>query len=96
MSQHAVDGTLDVISGIFWMKWTTKILGPAVMSFMVVFVVTGFVIWLNIGFSEDFLSRWIRSWLFGWPVATVSVVTFTPLGTVITTYIRTKWIRETQ
>lgn len=76
------------------MKLTTKFLGPAVTSCMVVFIVTGFVIWLNIGFSEDFLYRWIRSWLFGWPVATVSVIVFSPLAATITNYIRAKWIRD--
>ena len=76
------------------MKLMTKFIGPAVTSFMVVFIVTAFVIWLNIGFSDDFLSRWIKSWLFGWPVATVSVIVFTPLATTITTYIGTTWIRD--
>jgi hypothetical protein len=76
------------------MKITTKLLGPAIMSFMVVFIVTGFVIWLNIGFSEDFLSRWVKSWLFGWPIATLSIIILTPIGTIITTYILNKWLGD--
>ena len=71
------------------MQLAIKFLGPAIMSLMVVFVVSGFVIWLNMGFSEDFFSRWFRSWLFGWPIATFSVIVLTPLGATVTAYVRT-------
>ena len=61
------------------MQLHPKHVGPVVMSFMVVFFVTGFITWLNVGLSDDFVSRWVKGWLFGWPIAALAVITLTPL-----------------
>ena len=37
-----------------------RYVGPVVMTFMVVFFVTGFITWLNVGISNDFVVRWLR------------------------------------
>ena len=37
------------------MERYAKYVGQIVMTFMVVFFVTGFVTWLNVGLSDDFL-----------------------------------------
>ena len=42
------------------MQLHPKHVGPIVMSFMVVFFVTGFITWLNVGLSDDFVSRWVK------------------------------------
>jgi hypothetical protein len=61
--------------------------GPVVMTFMVVFFVTGFITWLNVGISNDFVVRWLRGWLLGWPIAALAVITLAPLGELITKLI---------
>ena len=64
-----------------------RYVGPVVMTFMVVFFVTGFITWLNVGISNDFVVRWLRGWLLGWPIAALAVITLTPLGELITRLI---------
>ena len=61
-----------------------RYVGPVVMTFMVVFFVTGFITWLNVGISNDFVVRWLRGWLLGWPIAALAVITLAPLGELIT------------
>jgi hypothetical protein len=64
-----------------------RYVGPVVMTFMVVFFVTGFITWLNVGISNDFVVRWLRGWLLGWPIAALAVITLAPLGELITRLI---------
>ena len=64
-----------------------RYVGPVVMTFMVVFFVTGFITWLNVGISNDFVLRWLRGWLLGWPIAALAVITLAPLGELITKLI---------
>lgn len=69
------------------MQIQARYVGPVVMTFMVVFFVTGFITWLNVGISNDFVVRWLRGWLLGWPIAAVAVITLAPLGELITRLI---------
>ncbi len=69
------------------MEKYAKFIGPIVMTFMVVFFVTGFITWLNVGLSDDFVMRWLRGWLFGWPIAASTVITLAPVGNTITNLI---------
>jgi hypothetical protein len=69
------------------MQIQAKYVGPVVMTFMVVFFVTGFITWLNVGISNDFVVRWLRGWLLGWPIAALAVITLAPLGELITRLI---------
>ena len=69
------------------MERYAKYVGPIVMTFMVVFFVTGFITWLNVGVSDDFIMRWVRGWLFGWPIAALAVITLAPVGNAITNFI---------
>ena len=47
--------------------------GPVVFAVILTgamtLVVSGVATAINIGFPDDFLSRWIRAWLPNWPVA---------------------------
>ena len=72
------------------MQIQARYVGPVVMTFMVVFFVTGFITWLNVGISNDFIVRWLRGWLLGWPIAALAVITLAPLGELITRLIVTK------
>ena len=69
------------------MQIQARYVGPVVMTFMVVFFVTGFITWLNVGISNDFIVRWLRGWLLGWPIAALAVITLAPLGELITRLI---------
>ena len=69
------------------MERHAKYVGPIVMTFMVVFLVTGFITWLNVGLSDDFVMRWVRGWLLGWPIAALAVITLAPFGNSITNFI---------
>ena len=69
------------------MQIQARYVGPVVMTFMVVFFVTGFITWLNVGISNDFVVRWLRGWLLGWPIAALAVITLAPLGALITKLI---------
>ena len=69
------------------MERHAKYVGPIVMTFMVVFLVTGFITWLNVGVSDDFVMRWVRGWLLGWPIAALAAITLAPLGNSITSFI---------
>jgi hypothetical protein len=69
------------------MQIQARYVGPVVMTFMVVFFVTGFITWLNVGISNDFVVRWLRGWLLGWPIAALAVITLAPLGELITRLI---------
>ena len=69
------------------MQIQARYVGPVVMTFMVVFFVTGFITWLNVGISNDFVVRWLRGWLLGWPIAALAVITLAPLGELITKLI---------
>jgi len=73
------------------MQLHPKHVGPVVMTFMVVFFVTGFITWLNVGLSDDFVARWMKGWLFGWPIAAVAVITLAPFGESITELIVRKF-----
>ena len=65
------------------MQIQARYVGPVVMTFMVVFFVTGFITWLNVGISNDFVVRWLRV---GFSVGNrgVAVITLAPLGELIT------------
>ena len=69
------------------MQIQARYVGPVVMTFMVVFFVTGFITWLNVGISNDFVVRWLRGWLLGWPIAALAVITLAQLGELITKLI---------
>jgi len=69
------------------MQIQARYVGPVVMTFMVVFFVTGFITWLNVGISNDFVVRWLRGWLLGWPIAALAVIMLAPLGELITKLI---------
>ena len=66
---------------------TSQVCGTRSNDFMVVFFVTGFITWLNVGISNDFVVRWLRGWLLGWPIAALAVITLAPLGELITRLI---------
>ena len=42
-----------------------------IISALIVFVVSGVVTFTNIGLRADFVPRWLKAFMTGWPVAAV-------------------------
>ncbi len=46
------------------------------MSFVMAFIMTGFVTWVNTGMDEGFTARWMHSFIAAWPVAMICILLF--------------------
>jgi hypothetical protein len=53
------------------MQGKAKYIFPVIISGLIVFVVSGVVTFTNIGFRVDFVPRWLKAFITGWPVAAV-------------------------
>lgn len=51
------------------MDGKAKYIFPILMSGQMVLMVTGLATFLNLGIRPDFLSQWMRAFVFSWPVA---------------------------
>ncbi len=56
------------------MNFTFKLFNTAVMSFLLSMIMTLWVTWINIGFVDDFLWRWLKAWALAFPAAFVCVL----------------------
>ena len=52
----------------------------AVMSAMMVFMVTLVVTYVNLGLAPDFLARWAKAYFIAWPVAATTGFLVFPLA----------------
>ena len=57
--------------GIIEMEGKARFIFPVLISFMIVFVVSAVVTFTNIGFRPDYVSRWMKAFITGWPVGAV-------------------------
>lgn len=53
------------------MEGKARFIFPIIISALIVFVVSGVVTFTNIGFRVDFVPRWLKAFMTGWPVAAV-------------------------
>ncbi|HME30578.1 MAG TPA: DUF2798 domain-containing protein [Pseudolabrys sp.] len=55
------------------MQWKARarFIFPVIISGLIVFVVSGVVTFTNIGLRADFIPRWLKAFITGWPVAAV-------------------------
>jgi len=53
------------------MEGKARFIFPIMISALIVFVVSGVVTFTNIGFRADFVPRWLKAFITGWPVAAV-------------------------
>jgi Protein of unknown function (DUF2798) len=53
------------------MKAKAKYIVPLVVIFIIVFLVSAVVTFLNIGLRTDYVSKWLGSFIVAWPVAAV-------------------------
>ena len=53
------------------MEGKARFIFPVMISALIVFVVSGVVTFTNIGLRADFVPRWLKAFITGWPVAAV-------------------------
>jgi hypothetical protein len=53
------------------MEGKARFIFPIIVSALIVFVVSGVVTFTNIGLRADFVPRWLKAFVTGWPVAAV-------------------------
>jgi hypothetical protein len=53
------------------MDGKARFIFPVVITAIIVFVVSGVVTFVNIGFRTDYVPQWLRAFIIGWPVAAV-------------------------
>jgi uncharacterized protein DUF2798 len=53
------------------MEGKARFIFPIFISALIVFVVSGVVTFTNIGLRADFVLRWLKAFVTGWPVAAV-------------------------
>ena len=58
----------------------TRCIFPAVITAIIVFIVSAVVTFSNIGFHPDFVPRWLKAFIVGWPVAIVVAFFAIPLA----------------
>jgi Protein of unknown function (DUF2798) len=71
------------------MEGKAKFIFPILLTALVVFVVSCVVTYVNIGFRPDFVPRWLKAFIIGWPVAAIRAYVGNP-------HVRplTNWIAE--
>jgi hypothetical protein len=72
------------------MQVSAKVIGPIVMACIMATIMTGFVTWMNLGFTADFFYQWARAFIFAWPVASVAAFLALPIAPKITHWIVAK------
>src|SRR5262245_30120814 len=66
------------------MEGKAKFIFPVVITAIVVFAASAAVTWSNIGFTADFVPRWLTAFVIGWPIAAVTAYFAVPLASKLT------------
>jgi hypothetical protein len=69
------------------MEGKAKYIFPVIITAVIVFVVSAVVTFTNIGFQADFVPRWLKAFITGWPVAAVTAYIAIPYVRRLTTSI---------
>ncbi len=56
------------------MNFKFRLFNTAVMSFLLSMMMTLWVTWINIGFVDDFIWRWLKAWGLAFPAAFICVL----------------------
>jgi Protein of unknown function (DUF2798) len=62
------------------MEATARFILAALMSAVMVMMVTLLVTWLNLGFSADFLGQWVKAYFIAWPIAATTGFLVMPMA----------------
>ena len=55
----------------YFMEGKGRFIFPVLISALIVFVVSAVVTFTNIGLRGDFVPRWLKAFITGWPVAAI-------------------------
>jgi Protein of unknown function (DUF2798) len=66
------------------MEGKAKYIFPAVITAIIVLVVSAVVTLFNIGLRSDFIARWLSAFIIGWPIAAVAAYFAMPLARNLT------------
>ena len=66
------------------MEGKARFVFPVVITAIVVFVVSGAVTFFNIGWRNDFLTRWWSALAIGWPIAALTAYLTIPFARSLT------------
>ena len=69
------------------MEGKARFIFPVLITAVIVFIVSAVVTFTNIGFRADFVPRWLKAFIIGWPVAAVAAFIATPYARRITASI---------
>ena len=69
------------------MEGKARYIFPAIITAIIVFIVSGVVTFTNIGFDPAFVPRWLKAFIVGWPVAIVVAFFAIPLARRLTARI---------
>lgn len=53
---------------------------PIIMAGIMACLMTAFITWLNLGFSDRFLFLWGRAFVIAWPLASAAAFVATPIA----------------
>ena len=62
------------------MTGKARFIFPVLMSGVMAFLMTALVTWLNLGFTPDFILRWLRAFGIVWPFAAMAAFIAIPLA----------------
>jgi hypothetical protein len=71
------------------MEGKAKYIFPIFITAIIVFVVSAVVTFTNIGFRADFVPRWLKAFIIGWPVASVTAFVAIPHVRRLTLWLTT-------
>ena len=71
------------------MEGKARFILAAMMSAVMVLMVTFLVTWLNLGFRSDFLMEWVKAYFIAWPVAAITAFLIMPTARRLTQQIVT-------
>jgi hypothetical protein len=62
------------------MNLKPKHIQPVLMAGIMAFLMTAFVTWMNLGFPQDYVSRWLHAFIVAWPLAVVAAYIAIPIS----------------
>jgi hypothetical protein len=71
------------------MEGKAKYIFPVFITAVIVFVVSAVVTLTNIGFAPDFVPRWLKAFIIGWPVAALTAYVAIPPVRRLTQWVAT-------
>ena len=65
-------------------KKYSEVLFIAIMGLGMSFIMTLAITYINTGLDSDFLNRWFKAWLAGFPIAVVAAAIMAPIAKKLT------------